>query len=52
MSEWPVRRQTDWLERVNEPQTAKNLAEVRESTRRGRPFGGRAWQVQTAARLP
>ena len=51
MSEWPVRRRADWLEEVNEPQTAKDLAEVRESTRRGRPFGCPAWQAGTAARL-
>jgi putative transposase len=43
MSEWPVQRPADWLALVNEPQTANELAELRESARRGRPFGGPAW---------
>jgi len=51
MSEWPVKRREDWLTWVNEPQTAKELAALRESARRGRPFGGPAWQAETAARL-
>ncbi len=46
-----MRRPADWLKWINEPQTAKELAELRESARRGCPFGGPAWQAETAARL-
>jgi putative transposase len=51
MSEWPVPRPKNWLERVNEPQTEKELAALHESARRGRPFGDPVWQAKTAARL-
>ena len=51
MGEWPVQRPADWLTWVNEPQTAKELDALRESARRGRPFGDPAWQAETAARL-
>jgi len=51
MSEWPVKRPGDGLKWVNEAQTAKELDALRESARRGRPFGGPAWQAETAARL-
>jgi hypothetical protein len=44
-------RPADWLTWVNEPQTAKELAELHESSRRGRPFGGPDWQAETAATL-
>jgi len=37
--------------RKGEPQTDKELAELRESARRGRPFGGPAGQAETAAQL-
>ncbi|HET6247544.1 MAG TPA: transposase [Tepidisphaeraceae bacterium] len=51
MSEWPVERPADWLTQVNRPQPAKELAAVRESLRRGRPFGDPAWQAEIAIRL-
>ncbi len=44
-------RPVDWLSWVNEPQSEKELAALRESLRRGRPFGGPSWQAETAARL-
>ena len=47
----PVRRPTDWLTFVNEPQTDKEVECLRECTRRRRPFGAVSWQKQTAARL-
>ncbi len=47
----PVRRPTDWLTFVNEPQTDKEVERLRECTRRRRPFGALPWQKQTAARL-
>jgi putative transposase len=51
LSDWPVKRPADWLHWVNEAQTAKELAALRESMRPGRPFGGPAWQAETPARL-
>ena len=51
LSEWPVERPRDWLRRVNDPQTEKELAALRESIKRGRPFGEPVWQARTAAQL-
>ena len=51
LSEWPVERPPDWLQRVNRPQSQKDLAAVRESLTRGRPFGQPLWQHATAAAL-
>jgi putative transposase len=51
LGEWPVERPRDWLRRVNEPQTEKELAAVRESIQRGRPLGDPLWQSRTAAQL-
>jgi putative transposase len=47
----PVPRPGNWLEHVNEPQTEADLERLRESLRRGRPFGESAWMQQTACRL-
>ena len=51
LTEWPVRRRNDWLDWVNLAQTDKELSLLRESIRRGRPFGSAAWQQATAKRL-
>jgi len=51
LSEWPIERPRDWLSWVNKPQTQKELAAVRESIQRGRPFGKPTWQAVTAAQL-
>jgi putative transposase len=51
LGEWPIRRRPDWVQWVNRPQTDKELAELRESVKRGRPFGDRQWQAKTAKRL-
>jgi putative transposase len=48
---WPVDEPADWLEWVNQPQTAQELEALRTSVRRGRPFGDEPWQRQTAAAL-
>ena len=45
---WPVDRPPDWVKWVNEPQTEAELAALRESLRRGRPFGDAAWQRRAA----
>jgi putative transposase len=47
----PVPRPRNWLEHVNEPHTEAELDRLRESLRRGRPFGEPAWMEQTARRL-
>ena len=51
LSPWPVERPTDWVRRVNKPQTRKELEEIRECVRRGRPYGTEAWVSETASRL-
>ena len=48
VSESPVPRPADWLQRVNEP--LRNLARLRECITRGRPFGSAAWTSEAAAR--
>jgi len=47
----PVPRGDDWLRWVNEPQTEAELKALQESISRGRPFGSKSWQDQTAKRL-
>jgi putative transposase len=51
LSEWPLPMPTNWTELVNEPITEGELAAVRTSVRRGRPFGEEAWQLATADKL-
>jgi putative transposase len=51
LAEWPVARPADWLAGVNEPQTDKELDALRESVRRGRPFGAPDRQARTAEAL-
>lgn len=41
---WPVPRPADWLEHVNRPQTASELAAIRTAIRRGTPYGTNAWR--------
>jgi putative transposase len=43
LSAWPIPRSPNWVERVNEPLTDRELAAVRQSVQRGRPFGTPAW---------
>jgi putative transposase len=51
LCEWPVPRQPDWLNWVNQPQTEKEIAALRLSINRSRPYGEPAWQQNTAQRL-
>jgi len=51
LSPWPVRRPTDYLQWVNDPQTAAEEQAVRLSITRGRPFGDTDWQARTTKRL-
>lgn len=51
LTDWPVPRPPDWLELVNQPQTQQELAALRTSIKRGRPFGRAAWVASSAAIL-
>ena len=47
----PADRPRNWVERVNRPETDAELAALRTSVNRGRPFGSVQWQRNAAARL-
>ena len=47
----PVPLPTNWLELVHDPRTEAEAAAIRESIRRGKPFGGERWTKSAAAKL-
>jgi len=47
----PVPRGADWLEFVNSPMTEAEVAAIRFSVRRDRPYGSDAWTTETAGLL-
>ena len=49
--ETPVERPDDWLVLTNEAQSAGEEAALRLSIRRSRPYGGKAWTIETAIAL-
>jgi putative transposase len=51
MMPWPVDRPADWASFVDLPQTDAELAAVRRSIDKGRPFGDDPWRQVTVARL-
>ena len=51
LSDWPVVRPRNWLDRVNRADSPQELAALRRSVQRGCPFGSEVWQVRTAKRL-
>ena len=51
LSRWPLARLPKWVERVNDPLTAKELDAVRLSAQRGRPLGDDVCVASIAARL-
>jgi putative transposase len=51
LSAWPIARLPNWVERVNEPLTAAELAAVRRSAQRGTPLGESSWIEATSQRL-
>ena len=51
LNSWPIRRPRNWVAWVNEPQSQAELAGVRQSIMRGRPFGQEPWVNDTAKRL-
>lgn len=51
LADWPVDRPRDWTAWVNRPQDEKELAALRLSRDRGRPYGTDRWSAATAAKL-
>ena len=51
LSPWPVTMPADYLQWVNEAQTAAEEQAVRLSVVKGRPFGDAAWQSRTTEKL-
>jgi putative transposase len=50
LSPWPIARTPNWMERVNQLLSEKELQAVRECVGRGRPFGPQAWTQEVAQR--
>ena len=50
-STWPLRRQPDWVNRVNTPLSAKELEVIRRSVNRGSPYGQETWVESIARRF-
>ena len=48
---WPIPRPNNWIRRVNQALTRKELEAVQTSVTRGRPFGSISWQEATAKQL-
>lgn len=51
LSDWPLPRSGSWRRFVNSPQNDAELAALRRSVQRGRPYGDDAWTRVTAKRL-
>ena len=51
LAPWPFERPRNWLDWVNEPQTAAELEALRCSVQRGRPYGSGTWVPRIAAKL-
>ena len=51
LSSWPIARLPNWLERVNEALTEKELQVIRRSVKRGSPYGESSWIGSTALRV-
>jgi putative transposase len=50
LSDWPVDRPRNWVARVNEPLTAREIERVRTSIARNRPLGSDQWVQRIAKR--
>jgi hypothetical protein len=51
LHDWPIAVPPDYLDLVNQPQTATEERAMLVGIRRGRPFGGAVWQQQTIEKL-
>ncbi len=43
LAPWPIPAPSDWAQRVNNPLTQAELADLRQSTQSGTPFGDAEW---------
>ncbi len=50
LSSWPIEKPRNWMRRVNQPETAVELEQLRVSVNRGRPFGNETWVLRIAKR--
>lgn len=51
LARWPIKPPPRWLQTVNRPLTADELAAVRRGVERGRPLGGARWVKGIVERL-
>jgi len=51
LSAWPIARLPNWVERVNQPLTDRELETVRRCAHRGQPLGNESWVESVARRL-
>ncbi len=51
LTPWPIEQPRDWLVRVNEMMTAKEITRWRQSLLRGSPFGDDEWTRQSSIEL-
>ena len=51
LAAWPLPRRASWVDYANEPLTDAELAAVRQSVNRGRPFGDEKWSDRAVRRL-
>ncbi len=48
---WPVERPSDWPRIVNEPIVEREIDRLRQSVKRGQPYGEEQWTKKVAKRL-
>jgi putative transposase len=51
LTPWPMPMPSNWMARVNEPQTGSELHAVRNALARSYPFGDAEWSTETAIAL-
>jgi putative transposase len=48
---WPIEVEDDWMKKLAAPLSASELASIRESVNRQRPFGEKNWQMKIASQF-
>ena len=51
LSNWPIGRSPNWVERVNDPLEESQRLAIRECAQRGRPWGDDVWVSETVKRF-
>ncbi len=51
LSEWPVPEPREYLSLLNNPQTTEELEEIRQSLRRGSPYGSGMWKDEAVRKF-